>query len=268
MLKRMLKRWASYKYRFVPWLALNLKDRQIRNVPKGSCDKVITDEAAQQCMYKLFTAFETAKSRYSSNDPAIQYQTNMRVMKESLGFCIERAESVVKGGGTGVRVTDGTIPAFTVTSLYPGTVYHPYEPIFFQSISNPFVFRCIDRMLIDGNNKGLSKTVYKSCSNRDRIGPYMISDTSWLTKYPLNPMAVGQYVNNHTRAYAANVAYQELDIDESFYFKLWKYLPNVCYGVNLDQPRQLRVVVLVSLRDIHKGEELFSSYYTLVRHIS
>ncbi|XP_074645274.1 SET domain-containing protein 9-like isoform X3 [Tubulanus polymorphus] len=223
MLKRMLKRWASYKYRFVPWLALNLKDRQIRNVPKGSCDKVITDEAAQQCMYKLFTAFETAKSRYSSNDPAIQYQTNMRVMKESLGFCIERAESVVKGGGTGVRVTDGTIPAFTVTSLYP-----------------------------DGNNKGLSKTVYKSCSNRDRIGPYMISDTSWLTKYPLNPMAVGQYVNNHTRAYAANVAYQELDIDESFYFKLWKYLPNVCYGVNLDQPRQLRVVVLVSLRDIHK----------------
>ena len=42
-----------------------------------------------------------------------------------------------------------------------GTVYQKYEPIFFQSIGNPFIFRCLDGVLIDGNDKGISKVVYR-----------------------------------------------------------------------------------------------------------
>ena len=45
--------------------------------------------------------------------------------------------------------------------LLSGTVYQPYDPILFQSIRNPFVFRCIDCVLIDGNDKGISKMVYR-----------------------------------------------------------------------------------------------------------
>ena len=39
--------------------------------------------------------------------------------------------------------------------------------------------------------------MFRSCGHRDRVGPYFTCDLSWLTSHPLNPMAVGQYVNNH-----------------------------------------------------------------------
>lgn len=45
--------------------------------------------------------------------------------------------------------------------LATGTVYRKHEPIFFQSLGNPFIFRCIDGILIDGNDKGLSRSVYR-----------------------------------------------------------------------------------------------------------
>lgn len=45
--------------------------------------------------------------------------------------------------------------------LATGTVYRKHEPIFFQSLGNPFIFRCIDGVLIDGNDKGLSRSVYR-----------------------------------------------------------------------------------------------------------
>ena len=48
-----------------------------------------------------------------------------------------------------------------ISCSLPGTIYWPYEPILFQSIGNPFIFRCIDGILIDGNDKGLSKIIYR-----------------------------------------------------------------------------------------------------------
>ena len=48
-----------------------------------------------------------------------------------------------------------------VLSYMLGTVYQKYEPVFFQSIGNPFIFRCLDGVLIDGNDKGISKVVYR-----------------------------------------------------------------------------------------------------------
>lgn len=37
---------------------------------------------------------------------------------------------------------------------------------------------------------------FRSCSRRDQLGPFQMSDESWLTATPQNPLAVGQYVNN------------------------------------------------------------------------
>ena len=45
--------------------------------------------------------------------------------------------------------------------FFSGLIYQPFEPILLQSISNPFIFRCIDRLLIDGNDKGLSRFMYR-----------------------------------------------------------------------------------------------------------
>lgn len=36
----------------------------------------------------------------------------------------------------------------------------------------------------------------RSCSGRDRLGPFRLSDITWLTANTENPLAVGQYVNN------------------------------------------------------------------------
>ena len=39
---------------------------------------------------------------------------------------------------------------------------------------------------------------FSSCCQRDRLGPYFTSDMSWLTPFPVNPLAIGQYVNNQS----------------------------------------------------------------------
>ena len=57
-----------------------------------------------------------------------------------------------------------------------------------------------------------------------------IADTSWLTLYhPVNPLNVGQIVNNENGEHPANVRYQELDIPETFPILLRKFLPNINY---------------------------------------
>ncbi|XP_064617125.1 SET domain-containing protein 9-like [Liolophura sinensis] len=126
-----------------------------------------------------------------------------------LGYAVQRCTSQLATGGTGVAVCRGTVPPGAIVSMYPGTIYLPYEPIFFASLANPFIFRCLDGTLIDGNDKHLSWIIYRSCCQRDRIGLYPLGDLSWLTKFPVNPLAVGQYVNNQSTRFAANVAYQE-----------------------------------------------------------
>ena len=41
--------------------------------------------------------------------------------------------------------------------------------------------------------------VCRSCAFRDVIGHSMSCDVSWLSTNPINPLSVGQFVNNHTR---------------------------------------------------------------------
>ncbi|KAM7401017.1 hypothetical protein PAMA_005290 [Pampus argenteus] len=281
-LKRFQNKWKSYRHRFVPWVVLNLSknEKTLRQVTKGSKDKLLSEEEVSASLLKLFRvlyrshgadhsqlrAAQTHFLRQVTNDeeqrggnPVCGHDATL----QSLGFSIDRKPSSLHFAGTGVFVTRGFVPKGTTVAMYPGTVYQAYEPILLQSIGNPFVFRCIDGILIDGNDKGISKMVYKSCSGRDRIGPFMMSDTSWLTASPQNPLAVGQYVNNCSNEWPANVCYQEYDVPDKFPIELRQYLPNINYSLGIQRP--LRCVVLVSLRDITAGEELFSNYFTIVR---
>ncbi|XP_075788538.1 SET domain-containing protein 9 isoform X3 [Pelodiscus sinensis] len=269
--------------------------RTIRYVPEESKDKTISDEDVLETLLKLFKALfindfnrqmdffsllPEVKSKYlelltvqlkKSKTIGYNHQSQNtfnpeEVLFNTLGFSITRDRSSLISAGTGVFVTNGFVPKGTVVSMYPGTVYQKYEPIFFQSIGNPFIFRCIDGVFIDGNDKGISKAVYRSCSKRDQLGPFQMSDISWLTPTVQNPLAVGQYVNNcsHSKLEdkAANICYQEFDVPEYFPIELKQYLPNITYSHDIPTP--LRCVVLVTLRDIEQGEELFSNYYTIV----
>lgn len=279
-LTRFQNKWKSYRHRFVPWVVLNLSknEKTLRQVTERSKDKLVPDEKVSQSLLKLFgvllrshganhelRAVQTHFLKQITSEEeqcGDNYVCRHDAMLHSLGFCIDRKPSTLPFAGTGVFVTKGFVPKGAIVAMYPGTVYQVYEPILLQSIRNPFVFRCIDGVLIDGNDKGISKMVFKSCSGRDRIGPFMMSDTSWLTATPQNPLAVGQYVNNCSNERPANVCYQEYDVPDMFPIELRQYLPNVNYCQ--DTQRLLRCVVLVSLRDITAGEELFSNYYTIV----
>ncbi|XP_030368601.1 SET domain-containing protein 9 isoform X2 [Strigops habroptila] len=280
MLRALRRRWDAYKYRFVPWLALNLrrKRRTLRYVPESSQDKIISDEDVFETLLKIFKALfindfsrqapilaflpeikykylelltaEQKLSKVHSCDRQSQHVFSPEeVLFNTLGFMVSRDRSSLVSAGTGVFVTKGT-------------VYRKHEPIFFQSLGNPFIFRCIDGVLIDGNDKGLSRSVYRSCCRRDQLGPFQMSDESWLTAAPQNPLAVGQYVNNCSHEKAANVCYQEFDVPAYFPVELKQYLPNVIYSHDIES--HLRCIVLVTLRDIKQGEELFSNYYTVV----
>ncbi|XP_043544999.1 SET domain-containing protein 9 [Chiloscyllium plagiosum] len=294
MLQKLVSRWNRYKYRLVPWIALNLwkNQRTVRLVAEDSLDKVISDQVVEASLLKLFHALFLSdlsnqaeflnllpgniQSKY--NEMFTHFQSTKQIEKKSkgsemdlnpnetifktFGFIINRATSSLFFAGRGVFVTTGRVPKGAIVCMYPGTIYQQYEPIFFQSMGNPFIFRCIDGVLIDGNDKGISKVIYKSCCGRDRLGPYKTNDVSWLTEIPVNPLAVGQYVNNCSNEKAANVCYQEFDVPATFPIELRQYIPNVNYGQNVERP--LRCVVLVALRDIEKGEELFSNYYTIV----
>ncbi|XP_003216227.1 SET domain-containing protein 9 isoform X1 [Anolis carolinensis] len=287
------RRWESYKYRFVPWIAFNLrhKRRTLRFVPEESKDKIVPDEDVLKTLLKTFRALfindlrrqmfllnflPKLKSKYPELETACSTISKVvddnqqsqiifnpeEVLFNTLGFSITRSCSSLVSAGTGVFVTKGLVPKGTVVSMYPGTVYEKYEPIFFQSIGNPFIFRCIDGVLIDGNDKGISKAIYRSCSKRDQFGPLKMSDAFWLTNSMQNPLAVGQYVNNCSTEKSANVCYQEFDVPEYFPIEFKQYLPNIKYSHEVQRP--LRCVVLVALQSIGPGEELFSNYYTII----
>ncbi|XP_037655389.1 SET domain-containing protein 9 isoform X2 [Choloepus didactylus] len=275
LLRGLRQRWRRYKYRFVPWIALNLSHnpRTLRYVPEESKDKVISDEDVLGPLLKVFRALflndfnkqsdilsmlpEPVKSKYQDL-LAVQHQRVKLLEYRHQQQNIFKPEEVLYN-------TLGFSVALAPSSLISagkGTVYQKYEPIFFQSIGNSFIFRCLDGVLIDGNDKGISKVVYRSCSGRDQLGPLKMSDTTWLTKEIHNPLAVGQYVNNCSNDRAANVCYQEFDVPAVFPVELKQYLPNIAYSSDKQSP--LRCVVLVALRDIKQGEELFSNYYTIV----
>ena len=70
----------------------------------------------------------------------------------------------------------------SLACTYPGTVYQPYQPIFFQSLRNRlayklyvsdvcsrFIFRCIDGVHVDGSNIGISRVIFRSCAGRDQV---------------------------------------------------------------------------------------------------
>ena len=80
----------------------------------------------------------------------------------------------------------------------------------------------------------------------------------------INPLNVGQIVNNCNKEFPANVAYHELDVHvDNFDASLRPYLPNVNYGGNTVDLK-VRIVPLIATKDIHQNEELFSTYFTIV----
>lgn len=187
------------------------------------------------------------------------------IVHGEFGFVLSLQQSTVDQKGVGVFVKN-PLPKEQVVGLYPGTLYLPFEPLFFQSLRNPFIFRCADGQMIDGNHRGISKLIFKSCSYRDTINERLSCDQSWLSTNPINPLAIGQFVNNHTRTCTANVEYVEITIPADFPVRWRRFLPNVHYSpvVSTECERLMKCVVLMTTSCIPSEEELLSSYLTIV----
>jgi hypothetical protein len=184
-------------------------------------------------------------------------------------FSLSIGPSKLTDGGNGVFVSKGSIKDGQLVALYPGTIYLPFEPILFQSVNNPFILRCFDGIHVDGKHRGLSKAIYKSCALRDTVNCQLTCDITWLTlTSPLNPLSIGQLINNHTREIIPNVEYVELDLPANWPVFYYSLVPNIEYGPllnlqNSSRERQRRVVAICATRDIQEKEELYSSYYTV-----
>ncbi|KAJ9581408.1 hypothetical protein L9F63_023414, partial [Diploptera punctata] len=197
MLNKLLKKWQDYRFRFVPWIAFNLKHRSKRLVKGESEDKVVPDDVLLDSLLKILPRLQSA-----ANTGLTQAQVadkNSKEIESVLGFRLNRASSKLPDAGLGVVVTSGCIERGTLVALYPGTLYQAHEPILLPSIGNPFIFRCIDGINIDGNDRRISKIIYKSCVGRESFKSFQAADVSWLTETPVIPLNVGQYVNNHSQ---------------------------------------------------------------------
>ncbi|KNC96033.1 uncharacterized protein SPPG_08628 [Spizellomyces punctatus DAOM BR117] len=186
---------------------------------------------------------------------------------DRVGFYVEQVTSCIPNAGLGVRL-HGKAPKGAIVAVYPGTVYAPGDPAFFQSLGNSYILRCYDGLLVDGKRNGLSGRIFRSLYRRHHPDPHLdlIADQTWMEGGNVaNPYAIGQIINNATSQHPANVHYQELNIPPNFPLHLRKYISNIHYAAAWRpwDDDVTRVVLLIANRDI-EDDELFSTYHETV----
>ena len=246
MFKSLTRTWNSYKRRLVPWI--------MYKTPQNTTHVANEHTPAHQQL--LFTNLTRL----------LRQQTNSAEKIPEFTLCLRKSN--IHGAGTGVFVHTGRVSKHQIAAVYPGTVYMPSDPKLFQSLNNPYMFRCQDRVCVDGKPSGLSRSIFRSCGHRDRVGPYEFCDMTWLSEGEVcTGVNVGQFVNNQGgREFPQNVEYREVDVATAeLPLELRSALPNVNYcGGHLDY---VRAVVLVATRELEAGEELFADYFTIVKTV-
>jgi len=320
-MSRILRKWRRYRYRFVPWIARDF-ERQIERSAISESNVEISEKEVKKQLICFLSALSIARNddtnrrdRLTSDRarwkaqifPDVDLTVAERIAFQQLGFSIRCLPSQLgPEAGFGVFAfgpnfengdTGPVVPAGRLVALYPGTFYTPDEPLFWTSLANPFIFRCADGMLLDGNCKGLSGGIFRSLLYRDSIPQigHVAADSTWMTAYPPRPynvLSVGQFVNNATITaegsnaqervpsdsdsasglHLPNVSYYELTLNcpDEVPYDLLQFLPYLYFDSGAKPAieggeRGLKVLALVSTRRIYNGDELFSSYFSLVR---
>ena len=233
--------FKSYKRKLLPWIYFNFIKHANAKAPVMDTSHII------KTVYDQLNNFVDCP------------ESNLDNIHKTHGFTVGIKDSDLHNRG--VFVTHGAVSPGSIIGYYPGTIYRPGDYIFIQSISNSYIFQCSDGAYIDGKHDGISGSFYKSCSQRNCLGPHMTCDESWLARKNLvNPLACGQIVNNGGKK-TSNVSYCEIDIDlRKVPLKQRRFIPNVLYS---EPSAYLRMVVLVATKEIVEGEEILSSYLSI-----
>lgn len=261
-------KWRNYKHRFVPWVTANWSTRLVKQSEAQPIE--LKQATVLNQLNTLLTGLHSSipelspclVRKLSKHEHEFLKYKGDEVLKKTFEFCLDIRQSRLPNCGNGVFVT-GDVKEGQLVGLYPGTLYLPSDPILFQSINNSYILRCIDGIHIDGKNKGLSKLIYRSCAFRDVIGRFMSCDLTWLTLRPINPLAVGQLVNNATRDIHANVEYTE--ISTTWPLDLQQFIPNIYYEPHLDSTHTKlyvqRDVCLQSVSELSMGSITYIYMY-------
>lgn len=216
---------------------------------ENEIDRSILHEQCRQFYYHLLKSPSTKSSR--------------KILQEEMNFSLTKGLS--KTHSQGVFLDYGQINnAGQLVAIYPGTIYRRHiDPLLLPSLRNRFLLARKDDLIIDGRDQGLSRSIYLSCHAR-----YPLYDTTWLSKNILlhrNPLTIGHYINHFPSDGLPNVTYCEFDFNfcEKEY-ELYRFVPNVRYTDIDEDDKGMPSTVLISLRPIKKGEELFSCYLNVI----
>lgn len=147
MKKLLSAKWSSYKYRFLPWVALSLGSQHLK--PHQQTFHIFPDQEYLDQLRDLLVRLSRPRYQLLFRDSAERAEhfrhlhlTNRDVILDTWGFILEvRDSSLISGAGRGVFVAQGRIPEGQLVGLYPGCVYQPSQPILLQSLGNPYILR-------------------------------------------------------------------------------------------------------------------------------
>ncbi|CAF1332675.1 unnamed protein product, partial [Didymodactylos carnosus] len=271
------------------WIFKNLLPTGIRSRPY--LDSCTIDEVQQMCrtvennvdlsclQQKLLRLFQTLYELEQMPDMNYYEFKSKLLLNDQFGFYLEKRRSkspLINGDGT--FLTGGSVTCGQLVAIYPGTIYRRYrDPLFFQSIKNRFLLSRKDQIVLDGNDRGLSKSIFLSCYARDGS---LYGDATWLLwnklnrrtkKYPYirNPLTLGHYINHFPKNSLPNVTYFEFDFEFlQNYPQLYRYAPHVYYNSNeIENILCMPSTVLISLRNIEENEELYSCYMNIPQSV-
>ncbi|KAK8375841.1 hypothetical protein O3P69_008529 [Scylla paramamosain] len=234
----------------------------VRAVKEGGNegDKVVGEEEVVEQLFKLLTGLQQVCPPLPPHPPPHMIQgyshRALLVMESLFGYSVHVVPSDVAGARQWCGA-EGT--EWCQSGAASGPV---------SCLANPFILRCADGVLVDGCRRGLSGAIFRSCCGRDRMGLEEAADLTWLTDWPINPLNVGQYINNQAPDRPSNVAYQEVTLQPGDVpWGMRRFLPYLWCSLPPDTPQAelpLRLVALIATTDIAVGQELYSHYFTLI----
>ncbi|CAF1174000.1 unnamed protein product [Rotaria sordida] len=98
------------------------------------------------------------------------------ILQEQMNFSLNK--SLSQTHAQGIFIDYGEITkAGQLVAIYPGTIYRRHiDPLLLPSIRNTFLLSRKDDLIIDGRDRGLSRSIYLSCHAR-----YPLYDRTWLS---------------------------------------------------------------------------------------
>jgi hypothetical protein len=192
-------------------------------------------------------------------------KSSRTILQEEFHFSLNKGVSQTHAQG--VFLDSGQITdAGQLVAIYPGTIYRRhFDPLLLPSIRNTFLLSRKDDLIVDGRDRGLSRSIYLSCHAR-----YPLYDKTWLLKDIFkhkNPLTLGHYINHFPVNGLPNVTYYEFDFSfNENQDDLYRFVPNVRYSdIDDNDEKGMPSAVLISLRPIKQGEELFSCYLNVTQ---